>query len=130
MTGSAVACICVSGVLSNIFTPALVTTSGTATGHTHQQVSLAAYMGWVFDVIAIALVPPAAIQGIRAKVTDRGPWRVPGFGVGGIWLAVMFISIFTPRVVSGTAPWLTWFPLCSILSVIAGLIVTGCSAGW
>jgi len=81
-------------------------------------------MGWVFDVIAIAMVLPAAIQGIRAKVTDRVPWTMLGLGVGGIWLAVMFISIFTPVMVTGTAPWITQVPLASILSVIAGLILT------
>lgn len=126
MTGVALASICVSGVLGSIFTPALVTTSGTSGGgYVHQQVPLAAYMGWLFDVIAIWMVLPAAMKGIRAKVTDRAPWFVLGLGVSGIWLAVMFISIFTPRVESGTAPWLTWFPLGSVLSVIAGLVVTG-----
>jgi hypothetical protein len=47
-----------------------------------------------------------------------------GLGAGGIWLAVMFISIFTPVMVTGTAPWITEVPLASILSVIAGLILT------
>jgi hypothetical protein len=47
-----------------------------------------------------------------------------GLGAGGIWLAVMFINIFTPVMVTGTAPWLTWFPLASILSVIAGRALT------
>jgi membrane glycosyltransferase len=46
-------------------------------------------------------------------------------GVSGIWLAVMFISIFTPVMVTGTAPWITEVPLASILSVIAGLVLTG-----
>ena len=36
----------------------------------------------------------------------------------------MFISIFTPAMVTGTDPWLTWVPLASILSVIAGLALT------
>src|SRR5579863_1942075 len=126
MTGIALCCIFVSGVLGSIFTPDLITTSGTSGGGiTHQHVPLAAYMGWVFDVIAIWMLLPTAIKGIRAKVTDRAPWTVLGIGVGGTWLAVMFICIFTPTVVSGTAPWLTWNPLGSILSVIAGLVVTG-----
>jgi Short C-terminal domain len=47
-----------------------------------------------------------------------------GLGAGGIWLAVMFISIFTPVMVTGTAPWITEVPLASILSVIAGLLLT------
>ena len=125
MTGIAIGCIVVSGVLGSIFTPDLVSTSGAAVGHIHQHTPLAAYSGWIFDVIAIAMVLPAAMQGIRAKVTDRVPWTMLGLGAGGIWLAVMFISIFTPVMVTGTAPWITEVPLASILSVIAGLVLTG-----
>jgi hypothetical protein len=125
MTGVAIGCIVVSGVLGSIFTPDLVSTSGATVGYIHQHTPLAAYMGWIFDVIAIAMVLPTAIQGIRAKVTDRVPWTMLGLGAGGIWLAVMFISIFTPVMVTGTAPWITEVPLASILSVIAGLILTG-----
>ncbi len=125
MTGIAIGCIVISGVLGSIFTPDLVSTSGASAGYIHQHIPLAAYMGWIFDVIAIAMVLPAAVQGIRAKVTDRVPWTMLGLGVGGIWLAVMFISIFTPVMVTGTAPWITEVPLASILSVVAGLILTG-----
>jgi hypothetical protein len=124
MTGIAIGCIVVSGVLGSIFTPDLVSTSGAAVGYVHQHIPLAAYMGWIFDVIAIAMVLPVAMQGFRAKVTDRVPWAMLGLGVGGIWLAVMFISIFTPVMVTGTAPWITEVPLASIISVIAGLILT------
>jgi hypothetical protein len=126
LTGIALFSIFVSGVLGSIFTPELITTSGTSGGgYIHQQVPLAAYMGWVFDVIAIWMVLPTAMKGIRAKVTERAPWTLFGLGVSGIWLAVMFISMFAPRVVSGTAPWLTWTPVASIISVVAGLILTG-----
>jgi hypothetical protein len=124
MTGIAIGCIIISGVLGSIFTPDLVSTSGAAVGYVHQHTPLAAYMGWIFDVIAIAMVLPTAMQGIRAKVTDRVPWTMLGLGAGGIWLAVMFISIFTPVMVTGTAPWITEVPLASILSVIAGLLLT------
>jgi putative oligomerization/nucleic acid binding protein len=124
MTGIAVACIVVSGVLGSIFSPDLVSTSGTATGYTHQHVPLAAYSGWIWAVIALAMVLPTAMQGIRAKVTDRVPWTMLGLGAGGIWLAVMFISIFTPVMVTGSAPWLTWVPLASFISVIAGVVLT------
>ena len=124
MMGIGIGCIVVSGVLGSIFSPDMVSTSGTATGYIHQHIPMAAYTGWIWDVIAIAMLLPAAMQGIRAKVTDRVPWTMLGLGVGGIWLAVMFISIFTPVMVTGTAPWITEVPLASILSVIAGLILT------
>ena len=125
MTGIAIACIGISGVLGSIFTPDLVSTAGATVGYVHQHTPLAAYMGWVFDVIAIAMVLPTALQGIRRKVTDRAPWTMLGLGAGGIWLAVMFVSIFAPVMVTGTAPWITEVPLASILSVIAGLLLTG-----
>ena len=124
MTGIAIGCIVISGVLGSIFSPDFVSTSGAAVGYVHQHTPVAAYTGWIWDVIAIAMVLPTAMQGIRAKVTDRVSWSMLGLGVGGIWLAVMFISIFTPVMVIGTAPWITEVPLASILSVIAGLILT------
>jgi putative oligomerization/nucleic acid binding protein len=124
MTGIATGCIVISGVLGSIFSPDLVSTSGTATGYTHQHVPLAAFSGWIWPVIALAMVLPTAMQGIRAKVTDRVPWTMLGLGAAGIWLAVMFISIFTPVMVTGTAPWLTWVPLASFISVVAGVVLT------
>jgi hypothetical protein len=125
MTGIAVACIGISGVLGSIFSPDLVSTGGSADiGYTHQHVLLAAYSGWIWPVVALALVLPTAMQGIRAKVTDRVPWTMLGLGAGGIWLAVMFISIFTPVMVTGTAPWITEVPLASFISVIAGVVLT------
>ena len=124
MTGIAVACIVINGVLGSIFSPDLVSTSGTATGYTHQHVPIAAYSGWIWSVIALAIVLPTAMQGIRAKVTDRVPWTMLGLGAGGIWLAVMFISIFTPVMVTGTAPWITEVPLASFISVVAGVVLT------
>jgi Short C-terminal domain len=126
MTGLAVGGICVSGIFGCIFSPDLITTSGTSNGGTTQQhIPLAAYSGWIWFVIALAFVLPAATRGIRAKVTNRPPWAVLGFGVGGIWIAQMFISIFTPQVVTGTAPWLTWLPLAGMISVLAALVMTG-----
>jgi len=126
MTGLAVGGICVSGILGCIFSPDLITTSGMSNGGTTQQhIPLAAYSGWIWFVIALAFVLPAATRGIRAKVTDRAPWAVLGFGVGGIWIIQMFISIFTPQVVTGAAPWLTWLPLAGMISVLAALVLTG-----
>jgi len=77
------------------------------------------YSGWIWAITALAMVQPTSMQGIRAKVTDRVPWTMLGLGAGGIWLAVMFISVFTPVIVTGTAPWITDVPLASMLSVIA-----------
>jgi putative oligomerization/nucleic acid binding protein len=124
MIGVAIGCIVVSGVLGSIFSPDFVSTSGTATGYTRQHSPVAAYSGWIWNVIAIAMVLSASLQGIRARIKDRDAWILLGIGAGGIWLAVMFVSIFAPVMVTGTAPWLTWIPIGSILAVIAGLILT------
>ncbi len=126
MTGVAVGGVCLSWILGSIFSPDLITTSGTSFGGTtHEHIPLAAYSGWIWFVIALAFLLPAATRGIRAKVTDRAPWAVLGIGVAGIWVAQMFISIFTPQVVTGTAPWLTWLPLAGIISVLAAVVLTG-----
>ena len=125
MTGIAIACISVSGVLGSIFSPDLVSTGGSYdSGFTYQHVPVAAFSGWIWAVIALAMVLPTAMQGIRAKVTDRVPWTVLGLGAGGIWLAVMFISIFTPVMVTGTAPWITEVPLASFIAPVAAVVLT------
>ena len=124
MTGIAVTSIVVSGIFGSIFSPDFVSTSGTATGYTYQHAPVAAYSGWIWNLIAIAMVLSAAMKGIRGKVTDRTAWTLLGLGAGGIWFAVMFVSIFAPVMVTGTDPWLTWTPLGEIFSVIAGIILT------
>lgn len=124
MTAVAFVSIAISGIFGSIFSPDFVSTSGTATGYTYQHAPVAAYSGWIWNLIALVMVLSAAMQGIRAKVTDRVAWTTLGLGTGGIWLAVMFVSIFAPVMVSGTAPWLTWTPLGEIFAVIAGIVLT------
>jgi len=126
MSSIALGCIVISWIFGSIFAPHLVTTAGSAdTGYTHQHIALVAFSTWIWYVIAIAMVLPAAIRGIRAQVTDRAPWTVLGVGGGGIWLTVMFLSIFVPVTVVGTAPWLTWFPFAAMFAPLGGVIVTG-----
>ena len=74
MTAVALGCIAISGVFGSIFSPDFVSTSGTAVGYTREHTPVAGYSGWIWDVIAIAMVLPAALRGIRAKVTDRVAW--------------------------------------------------------
>ncbi|HLX87929.1 MAG TPA: SHOCT domain-containing protein [Acidimicrobiales bacterium] len=124
MMAVAIGCLCISGVLGSIFDPDFVSTSGTSTGTTLQHTPVAAFSGWIWPVIAMAMMLSAAMQGIRAKVIARLPWTLLGLGVGGIWLAVMFVAMFAPVMVSGSAPWLTWTPLGEIFAVIGGIILT------
>jgi hypothetical protein len=125
MTGIAIGCIVVGGIFGSIFSPDFVSTGGSADiGYTHQHVPVAAFSGWIWNLIAMAMVLSAAMRGIRAKVADRPAWTLLGLGAGGIWLTVMFVSVFAPVMVSGTAPWLTWTPLGEIFSVIAGIVLT------
>jgi len=117
MTGIALACIVVSGILGSIFSPNLVT------GSQHEQIPIAAFVGWIFDLIAIGMVVTVAMQGIRAEVIDRAPWTLLGLGVGAIWLAVMVVAIFAPVWVTGTDS--TELPIWGGLSAIAGIVLTG-----
>lgn len=117
MTGTALAGIVVSGLVGSIFVPNMVT------GVEHQHTPIAAFIGWIWNLIAIGLVVPAALQGIHAKVTDRAPWIMLGLGVGGIWLAVMFVAIFAPVWVIGTDP--EQLPIWALFAAIAGDVLTG-----
>ncbi len=117
MTGVALACIGVSGVLGSIFTPQMVT------GVQHQQIPIAGFTGWIFDLVAIGMVVAVALQGIRAQVTDRAPWITLGLGVGAIWLGVMFVAIFAPPWVIGTDP--EQLPIWGLFAAIGGVVLTG-----
>ena len=116
MTGIALGCIWLTYVLGAIFGPDMVT------GTQHQHFNSAAAIGWIFNAIATGLVVTAALQGIRAKVTDKAPWTMLGLGTGAIWLAVMFVAIFAPVWVTGTDP--DKIPFWAGMSAIAGVILT------
>jgi len=116
MTGIALGCIWLTYVLGAIFGPDMVT------GTQHQHFNSAAAIGWIFNAIATGLVVAAALQGIRARVTDKAPWTMLGLGVGIIWLAVMFVAIFAPVWVTGTDP--DKIPFWAGMSAIAGVILT------
>lgn len=110
MTGTAVGLIIVSGVLGSIFAPDMVT------GSEHEHLHIAAFTGWIFNVIAIGLVVTAAMQGIRSHVTDKAPWTMLGGGVSAIWLAVMFVVIFAPSGSKAPIPQRSPSGLCSARS--------------
>ena len=117
MTGLALVSICVSGVLGAIFTPNMVT------GSQHEQIPIAAFTGWIWNLIAIAFVLPAALKGIRVRITDPAPWTMLGLGVSAIWLGVMFVAIFAPVWVTGSDP--TQIPIWAGIACIAGVVLTG-----
>jgi len=116
MTGIALGCIWLSYVMGAVFGPDIVT------GTQHERFNSAAAIGWIFNGLATAMVVTAALQGIRAKVTERAPWTMLGAGAAAIWLAVMFVAVFAPVWVTGTDP--DRFPGWAGLSAIAGVILT------
>lgn len=115
-TGVALGFIWLSYVLCAVFGPDMVT------GAQHQHLNSAAAIGWIFSALATGIVVTAALQGIRAEVTDKAPWTVLGLGVAAIWLAVMFVGIFAPVWVTGTDP--DKIPFWAGLSAIAGVFLT------
>jgi hypothetical protein len=116
MTSIALGCIWLTYILGALFSPGFVT------GAQHEHFNSAAAIGWIFDAIATCLVMAAALQGIRAKVTDKAPWTVLGLGVSAIWLAVVLAGIFAPVWVTGTDP--DRIPGWAGIAAIAGLILT------
>jgi hypothetical protein len=116
MTATALGCIWLSYILGAIFAPDMVT------GSQHQHFQIAAVIGWPFAAIAAGMVVTAALHGIRAKATDKAPWTMLGVGVGAIWLAVMFVTVFAPVWVTGTDP--DRIPGWVWLGPTAGVILT------
>src|SRR5215471_12785858 len=101
MTGIALGSIFVSGILGGIFTPDMVT------GTQHQHFP-GAFVGWIFDLIAIGFVVPAAMRGMRAKVTDPAPWTMLGWAsVPSGWQSCSWLS---SRRFGSPAPTPTRFP--------------------
>ncbi|HMK98178.1 MAG TPA: SHOCT domain-containing protein [Acidimicrobiales bacterium] len=116
VAGIALGCIWLSYVLGAVFGPDMVT------GAQHEHFNSAAAIGWIFNGLATGMVVTAALQGIRARVTDKAPWAVLGLGTGAIWLAIMFVTIFAPDWVTGTDP--ERIPGWAGLGAIAGVILT------
>lgn len=116
MTGIALGCIWLSYVLGAVFGPDMVT------GVQHEHFKSAAAIGWIFSAIATAIVVTAALQGIRARVTDKAPWTMLGLGTSAIWLANIFVAIFAPVWVTGTDP--DRIPFWAGMAGIAVVILT------
>jgi len=116
MTGIALGSIWLSYVLGALFSPGFVT------GVQHQHFNSAAGIGWIFNAIATCLVATAALQGIRARVSDKAPWTMLGLGVGAIWLAVVLVAIFAPVWVTGTDP--DQIPFWAGIAATGGVILT------
>jgi Short C-terminal domain len=104
-----------SVVLSMIYSPDFVT------GSQHEHYA-GGGLDWLWGGIATGLVGMATLEGIRARVASRAPWLVLGVGVAAIWVAVALLSIFTPRMVTGTDP--TMIPYAAWGTPIIGLVAT------
>jgi len=116
MIGIALGCVWLSYLLGALFSPGFVT------GVQHQHFNSAAGIGWIFNAIATGLVMTAALQGIRARVTDKPPWTMLGLGVGAIWIAVMLVAVFAPVWITGTDP--DKIPFWAGIAATGGVVLT------
>src|SRR5579863_1812369 len=115
--GLAVAAIWLAVVLTSVYAPALVT------GSQHEHLHIAALFNWLWGAVATGQVVVAftALNRRQAPVA-RSLWLTLCAGVSGVWLAVLFVSIFGPEFVTGSDP--TMLPLAAMISPIVGVFAT------
>ena len=117
-TGGALTSIWVAVLLTSVFAPAMVH------GSEQQSLPIAALVNWFWGLIASAFVLVPALT--RRQAPDHPLWPVLAGTVVVAWVAVTLISIFTPRLVTGSDP--TQIPLAAMIAPVVGAFVTACAA--
>ena len=120
-TGLALAGVTVLGIwvcvlIASAYSPDLVT------GYYHEHHPLAAYMDWIFGLLATTFVVQAALQGVRARAASLVPWIGLSVGVTAVWIVVALASVFSPVSVTGTDP--TMLPMSVIGAPIIGVFLS------
>lgn len=106
--------ICVALAAASIWSPDLISD----TDRTH--VPIAAFMDWIYAVIAIGLVLLAFSR--RTPDLGRSSWSSFAAVIWAIWLVVAGASIWAPSLVSGTDG--TVVPIAAMAAPLAGLLAT------
>ena len=116
LAGVAVLSIWMSVAIASAYSPDLIT------GYYHEHHQLAAYMDWIWGLVATSFVFQAALRGIRARISFLLPWLGLAISVIVIWFVVALASVFSPLSVTGTDP--TIFPMTVIGAPIVGVFLT------
>lgn len=110
--------IWVAVILTSLFSPDLVFGSD----QTHMKIP--ALVNWLWGGLATAFVLRSTLFNPRIDMaydgSDAFVWI--GAAVGGIWLAVIAISLFGPDAVFGSDP--VRIPVAALVSPIVGAVVT------
>ena len=113
----ALASIWLSVALISVFAPDFVS------GSEQEHIPLAALITWIPGLFATRSVLNEMVRRRQpGKVAPEQVWMGVALLTAGIWVVVIFVSIFAPRTETGSDP--TRIPLGVIFAPIAGAIVT------
>jgi hypothetical protein len=108
--------------LVSIFAPDFV--SGSEQDH----IPFAAFFTWISGAFATRSVLSEMVRRRQGKIEPRYVWAGIAVTTAGIWLAVTLVSIFVPRMETGSDP--TRIPIAALLAPIGGAIATGMACGY
>jgi hypothetical protein len=98
-----------SSALAAAFAPDMIT------GSEHEYIPIVAVSIWLWTLVATGYVLLASQGG--------GVTPTLTLGTTGIWLAVLFVVLFTPRMVTGSDP--TEIPIAGFVAPPVGAVATG-----
>lgn len=105
---TAVVAVWVCSALAAVFAPDMIT------GSEHEHFPIVAVSIWLWTLVATGYVLLASQGGVTPALT---------VGTAGIWLALLFVVLFTPRMVTGSDP--TEIPLAGFVAPPVGAVATG-----
>jgi hypothetical protein len=120
--GISIASIWLAVLLASVFSPDMVH------GSEQQHLPIAALTDWFWGSVATAFVViTVAIAHARPFEDKHEAWFLLALTTTAVWVAVTAVSIFAPRLVTGTDP--TKIPLAAMISPVVGTVATGFISG-
>jgi hypothetical protein len=120
--GISIASIWLAVLLASVFSPDMVH------GSEQQHLPIAALTDWFWGSVATAFVLISiAIGRVRSFEDKHEAWFLLALTTTAVWVAVTVVSIFAPRLVTGTDP--TKIPLAAMISPVVGTVATGFISG-
>jgi hypothetical protein len=111
-----------SVALVSIFAPDFVS------GSEQEHLAFPAMFTWISGAFATRSVAGELVRRRTGKLEARYVWAGVAAVTSGIWLVVALVSIFAPRMETGSDP--TRIPIAALLAPIAGAIATAWACGY
>ncbi|UCH86445.1 MAG: hypothetical protein JSU97_07940 [Dehalococcoidia bacterium] len=117
-----IASIWLAVTLVSIFAPDFVS------GSEQEHIPFAALFTWIPGAFASRSVLNEMVRRRHGKIEPKYVWAGIAITTAGIWLAVTLVSIFVPRMETGSDP--TRIPIAALLAPIGGAIGTAMACGY